>query len=110
MKTPYRDGTTHVIFEPPDFIARLAALRLPRVNLIRYFPRRFRAQQPVPRAGDGVAGQRRFACHDGRHGGANAGRTPGLDDRAAFETGRIDIETRPACGGAVDYRLHRGSR
>ena len=23
LKTPYRDGTTHVIFEPLDFIARL---------------------------------------------------------------------------------------
>jgi hypothetical protein len=26
LKTPYRDGTTHVIFEPLDFIARLASL------------------------------------------------------------------------------------
>lgn len=26
LKTPYRDGTTHVIFEPLDFIARLTAL------------------------------------------------------------------------------------
>lgn len=26
LKTPYRDGTTHVNFEPLDFIARLAAL------------------------------------------------------------------------------------
>jgi len=26
LKTPHRDGTTHVIFEPLDFIARLAAL------------------------------------------------------------------------------------
>ena len=26
LKTAYRDGTTHVIFEPLDFIARLAAL------------------------------------------------------------------------------------
>lgn len=26
LKTPYRDGTTHMIFEPLDFIARLAAL------------------------------------------------------------------------------------
>ena len=26
LKTPYRDGTTHVIFQPLDFIARLAAL------------------------------------------------------------------------------------
>lgn len=36
LKTPYRDGTTHVIFEPLDFIARLAALvPKPRVNLTR---------------------------------------------------------------------------
>jgi hypothetical protein len=26
LKTPYWDGTTHVIFEPLDFIAKLAAL------------------------------------------------------------------------------------
>jgi Putative transposase len=26
LKTPYRDGTTHVIFEPLDFMPRLAAL------------------------------------------------------------------------------------
>ncbi len=37
LKTPYRDGTTHVIFEPLDFIARLAALvPKPRVNLTRF--------------------------------------------------------------------------
>ena len=37
LKTPYRDGTTHVIFEPQDFIARLAALvPKPRVNLTRF--------------------------------------------------------------------------
>ncbi len=39
MKTPYRDGTTHVLFEPLDFLARLAALasRLrPRINLTRF--------------------------------------------------------------------------
>ena len=36
LKTPYRDGTTHVIFEPLDFIAKLAALvPKPRVNLTR---------------------------------------------------------------------------
>ena len=38
LKTPYRDGTTHVIFEPLDFIARLAALvPRPRVNLTRFY-------------------------------------------------------------------------
>jgi hypothetical protein len=37
LKTPCRDGTTHVIFEPLDFIARLAALvPKPRVNLTRF--------------------------------------------------------------------------
>lgn len=37
LKTPFRNGTTHVIFEPLDFIARLAALvPKPRVNLSRF--------------------------------------------------------------------------
>jgi hypothetical protein len=42
LKTSYRDGTTgdrrsHAIFEPLDFIARLAALvPKPRVNLTRF--------------------------------------------------------------------------
>ena len=37
LKTPYRDGRTHVIFEPVDFMARLAALvPKPRVNLTRF--------------------------------------------------------------------------
>lgn len=37
LKTPYSDGTTHVIFEPLDFMARLAAL-VPkqRVNPTRF--------------------------------------------------------------------------
>ena len=47
LKTPYRDGTTHVIFEPLDFIAGLAALvPRPRVNLTRY-PRGLRTQATV---------------------------------------------------------------
>jgi len=37
LKTPYRDGTTHVVFEPLDFISRLAALvPKPRVNMTRF--------------------------------------------------------------------------
>jgi len=37
MKTPWRDGTTHVSFSPLDFIARLVALiPPPKVNLVRY--------------------------------------------------------------------------
>ena len=35
LKTPYHDGTTQVIFEPLDFIARLAALvPKPRAQII----------------------------------------------------------------------------
>ncbi len=37
LKTPYSDGTTHVLFEPLDFISRLVALvPKPRVNLTRF--------------------------------------------------------------------------
>ena len=37
LKHPFRDGTTHVLFTPEDFIARLAALvPRPRANLTRY--------------------------------------------------------------------------
>jgi ribosomal protein S27E len=38
LKTPYRDGTTHVFFDPIDFIGKLAALiPPPRLNLTRFF-------------------------------------------------------------------------
>jgi ribosomal protein S27E len=37
LKTPYRNGTTHVFFDPADFMARLAALiPRPRMNLTRF--------------------------------------------------------------------------
>ena len=37
LNIPYRDGTTHTMFEPLDFIAMLAALvTKPRVNLTRF--------------------------------------------------------------------------
>jgi len=37
LKTPWRNGTTHVIFQPLDFISRLVSLiPKPRVNLTRF--------------------------------------------------------------------------
>jgi hypothetical protein len=37
LKTPYRDGTTHIVLESVDFIARVAALvPPPRVHLTRF--------------------------------------------------------------------------
>ena len=37
LKSPYRDGTTHIILDPLDFIVSLAAqVARPRVNLTRF--------------------------------------------------------------------------
>jgi len=37
LRHPWRDGTTHVAFEPLDFVAKLAALvSPPRRNVVRY--------------------------------------------------------------------------
>ena len=104
LKTPYRDGTTHVIFEPLDFIARLAALvPKPRVNLTRFHGvfapnSKYRARVTPARRGRG--GQRTT--------------TEDLDEptpaerRAAMTWAQrlkrvfgIDIETCQTCGGAM---------
>ena len=74
LKTPYREslprersecfghGTTHVIFEPLDFIARLAALvPKPRVNLTRFhgvFAPNSRYRGRVTKAKRGRGGRR----------------------------------------------------
>ncbi len=104
LKTPYRDGTTHVIFEPLDFIARLAALvPKPRVNLIRFHGvfapnSRHRARVTSAKRGRG-----------GRHAKPADTEEPTPAERRASMTWAqrlkrvfgIDIETCPACGGAV---------
>ena len=36
LKTPYRDGTTHIVLEPLDFMARLAALVPPPEDTVDY--------------------------------------------------------------------------
>jgi hypothetical protein len=83
LKTPYRNGTTHVISEPLDFIARLAALvPNPRVNLTRFHG--VFAPNSKYRARDaGQAGQGRPARHKSGPGGANTGRMPRRDDLGA---------------------------
>ena len=61
LKTPYRDGTTHVIFEPLDFIARLAALAPRPTSQSHPLPRRVRPQQHPSFTGD--AGKTRQGQH-----------------------------------------------
>ena len=61
LKTPYRDGTTHIVLEPLDLIARLAALVLPpRMHLMRYhgvFAPHSRLRAAVTPAGRGRGGK-----------------------------------------------------
>ena len=116
LKTPYRDGTTHVIFEPLDFIARLAALApktlamlagwalpKPRFNLTRFhgvFAPNSKHRARVTPAKRGRGGQ---------HPTTGDPQEPTPAERRAAMTWAqrlkrvfgIDIETCPACGGAV---------
>ena len=104
LKTPYRDGTTHVIFEPLDFIARLAALvPKPRVNLTRFHGvfapnSKYRALVTPGKLGKG---NKSTATDETQE------QTP-IERRAAMTWAQrlkrvfnIDIETCRECGGAV---------
>ena len=101
LKTPYRDGTTHVIFEPLDFMSRLAALvPKPRVNLTRYH---------------GVFApnsQHRARVTQARRGRGHKAKASGPEEATAVECRapmtwaqrlkrvfNIDIETCSVCGG-----------
>jgi len=99
---PYRDGTTHVIFKPLDFIAKLAALvPPPRANLTRYHG----VFAPNSRYRDRVVPGRKVQHRDQ----ASPGDEPTAAERCASMSWArrlkrvfgIDIETCPACGGAV---------
>ena len=66
LKTAYRDGTTHVVFEPLDFLARLAALvPSPRAHLTRYhgvFAPHSRLRPLITPAGRGAGAHERAAA------------------------------------------------
>ena len=102
LKTPYRDGTTHVIFEPLDFIAKLAALvPPPRANLTRFHG----VFAPNSRYRARVVPGRQVQHNEQDSPGEEA--TP-AERRASMTWAQrlkrvfgIDIETCPACGGAV---------
>jgi len=98
LKTPYRDGTTHVVFEPLDFMARLTALvPRPRAHLTRYhgvFAPHSRWRTVVTPAGRGTPT-------------TSDPRTPAERHRAMTWAQRlkrvfgIEIETCEQCGGKV---------
>jgi hypothetical protein len=61
LKTPYRDGTTHIVLAPLDLMARLAALvPPPRMHLTRYrgvFAPHSKLRSAVTPAGRGKGGK-----------------------------------------------------
>ena len=114
LKTPYRDGTTHVIFEPLDFIARLAALvPKPRVNLTRFHGVFAPNSKHRARVTPAKRGRGRPACQELGSGGAHASRTPCRDDLGAAPEAGLRDRYRDLPGlrrGGANHRLYRGSR
>ncbi len=104
LKTPYRDGTTHVIFEPLDFIARLAALvPKPRVNLIRFHGvfapnSAHRARVTPARRGRGNKPKATDKGQEQTPAERRASMTWAQRLKRVFN---IDIESCKACGGRV---------
>ena len=104
LKTPYHDGTTHVIFEPLDFVARLAALvPKPRVNLTRFHGvfapnSQYRARVTPARRSKGNKAR---TTDQGQDQASAEQRTAMTWAQRLKRVFGIDIETCRECGGTV---------
>jgi len=104
LKTPYRDGTTHVIFEPLDFIVRLVALvPKPRVHLTRFHGvfapnSAHRARVTPAKRGKGNKASASHGSEDATPAERRAAMTWAQRLKRVFN---IDIETCKTCGGHV---------
>jgi len=104
LKTPYQDGATQVIFEPLDFLARLAALvPKPRVNLTRFHGvfapnSKYRVQITPSKRGKG---RKRNTDEEGQCLSPAERRAAMTWAQRLKRVFNIDIETCPKCGGAV---------
>jgi hypothetical protein len=103
LKTPWRNGTTHVIFEPLDFIARLVALvPKPRVNLTRFHGvfapnSKYRAKVTPARRGK----RKKFPSGDETDQTADEKRASMTWAQRLKRVFSIDIETCDKCGADV---------
>lgn len=101
LKTPYRDGTTHIVLEPVDFIARLAALvPPPRVHLTRFhgvLAAHAALRSAITPAGRG-AGARREAAAAPRVAAEEARMSWARRLKRVFA---IEIEQCVRCGGRL---------
>jgi hypothetical protein len=107
LKSPYKDGTTHIVMEPLEFMERLAALvPRPRLHLIRFHgvlaPNAKLRRQIVP------APAERAAAPPTDHASAQ-GETPRMS-RARLLKRVFDIEHCPNCGGALNRKFQLSLR
>ena len=105
LKTPYRDGTTHVILEPEDFIARLAVLvPKPRAHLVRYrgvFAPNSRLRAQITPGRRGKKARTAPAKPRGDEVGASPRRAAMTWAQRLKRVFRIDIQTCLRCGGRL---------
>ena len=93
FKQPFRDGSTHVVLEPLDFIARLAALvPRPRLDLTRFHG----VFAPNCKHRESVVPKRKP-----RHEKPDKPLAPMTRMRCLKRVFAIDIETCPKCGGTL---------
>jgi hypothetical protein len=104
LKTPWRNGTTHVIFEPLDFISRLVSLiPKPRVNLTRFHGvfapnSKYRVLVTPAKRGSGKKAKIPDEAQDQTPAEKRASMTWAKRLKRVFN---IDIETCSECGGDV---------
>ena len=102
LKTPYRDGTTHLVMTPLEFLQRLAALvPRPRLHLIRFHgmlaPNAALRSQIVPGEADPVPNT---ADGDGDRSAAST-RARMSWAQLLKRVFAIDITACPQCGGTL---------
>jgi hypothetical protein len=104
LKTPWRNGTTHVIFEPLDFISRLVSLiPKPRVNLTRFHGvfapnSKYRALVTPAKRGKGKKVKTPKEALDQTPAGKHISMTWAMRLKRVFD---IEIDICIECGGAV---------
>jgi len=104
LKTPWRNGTAHVIFEPLDFISRLVSLiPKPRVNLTRFHGifapnSKYRVLVTPAKRGKGKKVKTPNEEQDQTAAEKRASMTWAKRLKRVFN---IDIETCSECGGEV---------
>jgi hypothetical protein len=102
LKTPYRDGTTHIVLEPLDLMARLAALvPPPRMHLTRFhgvFAPHSRLRAAVTPAHRGVGSKAESADPDRPATPRHVAMTWAQRLKRVFG---IEINTCTRCGGQL---------